>query len=163
MSLHRKHHRVHRREMDELFERLLPSASPEQYESSRARILERVRAGVSAVHETADVLPLNYGDYHILLVLEEGERHAHAILSEVEEVTEGATRFGPGTLHTSIDRLLTAGLIEESSARPDPRLNDENRQYYRLTRIGQHALAAESDRFADLSRQMHGPRIVRSL
>jgi DNA-binding PadR family transcriptional regulator len=154
--------------MDHLFERLLPSASKEQVESARGRILERVRAHVPAGREEVEgtelfKLPLNHGDYHILLILENGERHGYAIMSEVEEITEGATKFGPGTLYTSIQRLLTSGLIEESNSRTDPRINDERRRYYRLTGMGQKVLAAESERLAARLRYPHDPQIVRPL
>jgi DNA-binding PadR family transcriptional regulator len=134
--------------MDQAFERLLPSASQEQIESARWRILERLRAGAVAEPASLTVSRLNYGDYHILLVLSAGERHGYAIMAEVAEVTEGATKFGPGTLYTSIRRLLTDGWIEESRIRPDRRINDEPRRHYRLTGMGQKVLAAESDRLA---------------
>jgi len=148
--------------MDELFARLLPSASQEQIEGARGRVLARVRAG--AVEEPVALpLGLNHGDYHILLVLSEGERHGYAILAEVAEVTEGATRFGPGTLYTSIKRLQTAGLIEESTNRPDPKINDEPRRYYRLTAMGQKVLAAESERLAARLPHAHNPQILRSI
>src|SRR4030095_14494013 len=55
--------------MDELFRDLLPSASQEQIEGARWRILERVRTGAVAEPVTLAVSPLNHGDYHILLVL----------------------------------------------------------------------------------------------
>jgi DNA-binding PadR family transcriptional regulator len=147
--------------MDELFERLLPSASHEQIEGARWRILERVRAAAVEEPVSLAIGELNHGDYHILLVLSAGERHGYAIMNEVAEVTEGATKFGPGTLYTSIRRLLTSGLIEESRNRPDPRINDEPRRYYRLTAMGQKVLAAESERFAAQSGYAHGPQIVR--
>src|SRR5262245_11029991 len=140
-----------RREMDRLFIDLLPSATEEQVEAARWQILNRVRADVPSTREVADVtevVRLNYGDYHILAVLSEGERHGYAIMSEVEGITDGATKFGPGTLYTSIDRLRIAGFIEETQTRPDPKLNDEPRRHFRLTRQGQRALDAESERLA---------------
>lgn len=150
------------RKMDEVFERLLPSASQDQIEGARWRILERVRAGAVA-EPVAVVGHLNHGDFHILLVLSEGERHGYAIMSEVAAVTEGATKFGPGTLYTSIKRLLAAGLIEESTNRPDYKINDEPRRHYRLTGVGQRVLAAESERLAARLRLVGDPQIVRSL
>jgi DNA-binding PadR family transcriptional regulator len=154
--------------MDELFGRLLPSASQEQVESSRLRVLERVRSDVAAGRQSGEAMEwagsvLNYGDYHILLALAEGERHGYAIMSEVEDITEGATKFGPGTLYTSIGRLLDAGLIGETECRPDPRMNDEPRQYYKLTGIGQRVLTVESERLA--AQRRHGPlqQVVRCL
>ena len=137
--------------IDQLFRRLLPSATPEQVESSRGRILERVRAdgakGRQPSEQTAiSSSSLNYGDYHILRVLAEGERHGCAIMSEIEQLTEGATKFGPGTLYTSIDRLLKAGLIQESKTRPDLRLNAEPRRHFQLTSLGQRVLVDHTDR-----------------
>ena len=74
---------------------------------------------------------LNNADVHIMLVLADGDRHGYAIMSDIEQITNGSTKLGPGTLYTSIKRLLTAGLIEESEERPDPKLDDERRRYYR--------------------------------
>jgi DNA-binding PadR family transcriptional regulator len=147
--------------LDAAFERFLPSASGEEIEAARWRVLDRVRANIAAIGKTVEGnLALNRGEYHILLALENGARHAYAIMSEVEELTEGATRFGPGTLFTSISRLLTNGWIEETGMRPDPRINDEQRQYYRLTGTGQRVLASESARLAG---QLNAQEMVRSL
>ena len=151
------------RKMDEVFERLLPSATQEQIEGARQRILSHVRAGTTSEPVALPVSRLNHGDYHILLVLLEGERHGYAIMAEVAKVTEGATRFGPGTLYTSIKRLVTAGVIEESGNRPDPKINDEPRRYYRLTGIGQRVLTAESERLAAPLRYSRDPHTGRSL
>jgi DNA-binding PadR family transcriptional regulator len=61
-------------------------------------------------------------------------------------------RLGPGTLYRSIKALLAEGLIEESSERPDPALDDERRRYYRLTEQGRGVAAAEAERLASLVR-----------
>jgi len=149
------------RNMDELFKSLLPSASHDQIESARWRILERVREGAVEEPVTVEIGPLNHGDYHILLVLSAGERHGYTIMTEVAEVTEGATKFGPGTLYTSLRRLLASGLVEETRNRPDPKMNDESRRYYRLTGMGQKVLVAESERRAAEHGFAHTPQIVR--
>jgi DNA-binding PadR family transcriptional regulator len=53
--------------------------------------------------------------------------------------------MGPGTLYGSIDRLLAAGLIAETS--PAQSVDqDPRRRYYRLTASGSTALAAETQR-----------------
>jgi len=106
-----------------------------------------------------EYLPLNHADFHILLVLADGERHGYGIMSDVEEMTNGATTFGPGTLYTSIKRLLSAGLIEESANRPDPKLDDERRRYYRLTALGRKVLTAESERLSVLLKYARNHRI----
>jgi len=82
----------------------------------------------------------------ILIALGPSERHGYSIMREVETSSGGRTRLAPGTLYTNIRRLLAAGLIEEVDERPDPRLDDERRRYYRLTDSGQRAVAAEVDR-----------------
>jgi DNA-binding PadR family transcriptional regulator len=121
-----------------------------------------VRANAATSSDRLEkVRTLNHGDYHILLALENGERHAYAIMLEVDELTEGATKFGPGTLFTSISRLLMVGLIEEAQTRQDLSLNDEQRRYYRLTRSGQRVLQSESARLAEQS--FHMQQVVRFL
>ena len=107
-----------------------------------------------------DFLPLNHADFHILLVLADGDRHGYAIMSDVARMTDGGTRLGPGTLYTSIKRLLGAALIAESGKRPDPKLDDERRRYYRLTPLGRKVLAAESARVAKLLRYAQGKGVA---
>src|SRR5436190_20351859 len=122
-------------DLDQIFERFMPSATEEDVETSRWRTLQAIQAGVAAGRDALSFV-VNHGDYHILLVLEGGERHGYAIMSEVKQRTEGVITFGPGTLYTSIARLLRAGLIEESRRRADSELNNEPRRYFRLTAVG---------------------------
>lgn len=95
-------------------------------------------------------VPLQPAAFHILLALAAGERHGYALMSDVEELSDGALRIGPGTLYGSIKRLLARGLIEESEARPDASLDDQRRRYYRLTAEGRAILSAEATRLARL-------------
>src|SRR4051812_25273829 len=93
-------------------------------------------------------LPLTPPVLHILLALA-GERqgkHGYAVAREVEDVTEGGIRMGPGTLYGSIQRMIDAGLIEESMRRAAD--DDERRRYYRLTPLGRRVLEAEVARLA---------------
>jgi DNA-binding PadR family transcriptional regulator len=108
-----------------------------------------------------DFLPLNHADFHIMLALADGERHGYGIMSDIAEITGGRTKLGPGTLYTSIKRLLEAELIEESDNRPDRKLDDERRRYYRLTQIGRKVLAAESQRVENLVRYARTKRILK--
>jgi DNA-binding PadR family transcriptional regulator len=64
-------------------------------------------------------------------------------MHEVKRITAGAVKLGPGAIYTTIKRLLTDGLIEESDERPDPELDDQRRRYYRLTALGRSVAAAE--------------------
>lgn len=97
-----------------------------------------------------ELLPLTPRVFHILLALADGEEHGYRIMKEVEERSGGRVRIGPGTLYEAIRRLVKNGLIEESSDRPDPELDDKRRRYYRLTAFGSGVLRAESERLADL-------------
>jgi DNA-binding PadR family transcriptional regulator len=98
---------------------------------------------------------------HILLALADGRRaseeddegrHGYAVAQEVEEITDGQIRMGPGTLYGSIQRMLTSGLIEEvARTRSAPRGaedDDERRRYYRVTAFGRRALGLELERLA---------------
>jgi DNA-binding PadR family transcriptional regulator len=81
---------------------------------------------------------------HILLALSAGDQHGYAIKQEVERVTGGDIRLGPGTLYEAIQRLEEDGLIEEAlSSSADP----QHRRTYRLTFAGRAALRVELRRY----------------
>lgn len=108
----------------------------------------------------ADYLPLTPAIAHILLALADGGRHGYGIMQEVERLTDGRTRMGPGTLYGTVKRMLAAGLIEEAEERPDPDLDDERRRYYRMTRLGTQVLEAETARMTTLLGAARAKRIV---
>jgi DNA-binding PadR family transcriptional regulator len=99
-----------------------------------------------AAPDAVSFLPLSPAIVHILLALVDEDRHGYAIMQEVARLTDGATRMGPGTLYGTIKRMLAAGLLEEADERPDPKLDDERRRYYRATRLGLRVLKAEVGR-----------------
>jgi len=88
------------------------------------------------------LLPLTPAVLHILLALADGERHGYAIAQEVEAISEGQVRMGPGTLYGSILRMTSSELVEEvvTRRRED---GDERRRYYRLTPFGRRVLVRE--------------------
>ena len=83
---------------------------------------------------------------HVLIAIGPDERHGYGIMQEVQRITRGATRLGPGGVYTTIRRLLDDGLIEEADERPDTELDDQRRRYYRLTGLGRAVVAAEITR-----------------
>jgi DNA-binding PadR family transcriptional regulator len=89
--------------------------------------------------------------HHIMLSLLRGELHGYAIMQEVEKLTEGAMRLGPGTLYTTLPKLLDAGLVEES-AHKLAEGDDERRRYYRLSYQGRAAVVEETRRLQRLVR-----------
>ncbi len=81
-----------------------------------------------------------YRQYDVLRVLADGqERHGHALMQAVRAVP-GAAPLGPTGLYRTIRSLLTTGLIVQTDMRPDPALDDEPRDYYRITPLGEEAV-----------------------
>jgi DNA-binding PadR family transcriptional regulator len=85
--------------------------------------------------------PLTPAVLHVLLALAEEDKHGYAIAQDVEALTDGRVRMGPGTLYGTIQRLLAAGLVGHAAS--PARERDERRRYYRLTAAGRKVLAAE--------------------
>jgi len=106
--------------------------------------------------------PLTPAAFYVLLVLVEGRSHGYAIMAEVERMTSGEVRLGPGTLYRTVQRLLLDGLIDET-ATGDPR-----RIVYAITSAGRAAARVEANRLALLVRAakerglVDAPRIRRS-
>ena len=94
--------------------------------------------------------PLTPAVLHILLALSKQDRHGYGIMKQVELDSQGKVNMGPGTLYGSLGRMIDAGLISESSEKVDPEMDDERRIYYRITRLGQKALAAELERYSEV-------------
>src|SRR5215813_4414195 len=92
------------------------------------------------------LLPLPSAAFHILVALADGDRHGYAIMQDVAAGTAGRLKLNPGTLYTTIRRLLEQGLVTELDERPDPEEDDERRRYYRLTDMGREVAKAEASR-----------------
>src|SRR6188474_1645196 len=74
--------------------------------------------------------------FHIMVALAEGESHGYGIMRDVERVSGGEMKLGPGTLYRSIQRMLVDGLIEELAMALHDESDDDRRRHYRLTRKG---------------------------
>lgn len=94
--------------------------------------------------------PLTPAVLHILLALSTGERHGYGIMKQVQADSQGKVKMGPGTLYGSLGRMIEAGLIRESDKKIDPEMDDERRIYYRITGLGEQALAAELARYREI-------------
>ena len=105
-------------------------------------------------------LPLKPQWFHILLALAGEEQHGYGIMQEVPERTMGKVRLWPATLYGSLKRMIEAELIEESSKRPRPEIDDARRRYYRLTSLGRQVLDAECERLQGLVRAIQTKRRV---
>ena len=107
-------------------------------------------SGTAEIPDPTSHLPLAPAALHIVLALNRGERHGYAIMGDVERLSDGVIKLGPGTLYGTIKKLLAAGIIEQTETRPDPALDDQRRKYYRLTALGEAVCAAEIQRLANL-------------
>lgn len=85
-------------------------------------------------------------EFHVLLALLGGARHGYGLMQDVEALSGGRLRLGPGTLYTAIKRLHAAGLITECDA------DGDRRRCYRLTKHGKIAATEEAQRLSDLLR-----------
>ena len=105
----------------------------------------------------AESTPLSAQVFHILLALTDGAAHGYALMQEVERVTEGAVRLGPGTLYGAIRRLREEGLIEETRERAGA---EDGRRYYRLTPRGRRVLVREAERLSRLVEAARARRLL---
>jgi DNA-binding PadR family transcriptional regulator len=91
-------------------------------------------------------MKLTRAEFHVLLALQHGSRHGYGVMQDVEAMSEGRLRLGPGTLYTAIKRLVTGGLIAECEADAD------RRRCYRLTRKGRIVATEEAQQLSNLVR-----------
>jgi DNA-binding PadR family transcriptional regulator len=73
-------------------------------------------------------------------------------MQEVSKLSAGKFRMGPGTLYTTIQRLLDLKLIAETK---DSIEAEGRRRYYKLTRAGKSLFAEELSRMDAVLRLAH--------
>jgi len=100
--------------------------------------------------ETAGRATITPAVFQIMVALADGEMHGYGIMQDVDRVTNGVTKIGPGTLYRSIQRMVVDGLIEELDIALDGEADDDRRRYYRLTERGRAVATAEANRLAML-------------
>jgi DNA-binding PadR family transcriptional regulator len=81
-------------------------------------------------------------------------------MQAVSRISDNQFRMGPGTLYTTIQRLLDMDLIEETESAESQSDHESRRRYYKLTRTGKVVLAADLSRMESvvrLAQQEAGP------
>ncbi len=93
-------------------------------------------------------LPLSEATYLILVSLTV-PRHGYGIMQDVEGISGGRVRVGPGTLYGALTNLLQQKLIRRCGETGD---GSERRKVYALTPLGEKVLVLEGERLSSLSR-----------
>jgi DNA-binding PadR family transcriptional regulator len=87
-----------------------------------------------------------------LLSLAGEDRHGYGIMQDVARQSEGQYKLGPGTLYDNLQKLMTNGMVRETSPRRGAG-DDPRRRYYRLTPLGRGVLSAEIERLESVVRE----------
>jgi len=97
-----------------------------------------------------DALPLSAPVLRILFTLGNRELHGYAIMQELKERTGGRETLLPGTLYSSIARMVKQGLVVEAEDTELPSSGGPKRRYYRATDFGRQVARAELNRMETL-------------
>jgi DNA-binding PadR family transcriptional regulator len=102
----------------------------------------------------ADLLPLTHTTYYILMVLRR-PLHGYGIMKEVEQISDGTVKLGPGTLYGVLKKIEKLQLIRKTD-------QEDTKKTYQLTEFGQELLLAEFKRLQKLvaisEKQLGGER-----
>lgn len=98
--------------------------------------------------------PLPPTDFHVLLVLGDGELYGYAIMKALDAETGGAIRPEIGSLYRTLGRLVSLGWVAQvdGGEDADPVHPGKPRKYYRLTDEGRLVLRDEVARLQEALR-----------
>ena len=119
-----------------------------------------VPAGQRVPEDLRHLFPLTPAVFFILFALADGEKHGYAIMQGISQISDQKFRMGPGTLYTTIQRLLDLDLIEETDSKSARSDHENRRRYYKLTRTGKVVLSAEVDRMEAVVRLAHSKKLA---
>lgn len=97
-----------------------------------------------------DQLPLSPRCFHVLLALGEETKHGYGIIKAFEILSEGRDTLLPGSLYSTLGRMVDAGLLQEVDPPPGEGSGGPPRRYYRASAYGKTVARAESERMARL-------------
>lgn len=110
--------------------------------------------------ELQSLFPLTPAVFFILFALADGEKHGYAIMQSVSQLSDSQFRMGPGTLYTTIQRLLDFRIIEETERTGRRSDHESRRRYYKLTRTGRAVLASDIRRMESIVRLARDKKLV---
>ena len=100
---------------------------------------------------TPPTTPLSATDFHVLLVLTEGDLYGYAIMKAVEAQSGGTVSPEIGSLYRVLARLMAIGLVTEVGG---PAAGETHRgrprKYYAITPQGREVARAEAARLSQL-------------
>ena len=85
---------------------------------------------------------------HIMLALGTDALHGYAIMQSIVERSGGEIRILPGTLYSTLKKLLAEGMVEECDPPKNADSEDARRRYYRVTKTGKAAMKTQTERLA---------------
>ena len=99
-----------------------------------------------------DIGHISEAMFYILMALAE-PKHGYAITKEVDEVSQGRVRLGPGTLYGALTSMTSRSWIE-----PYEGGSDSRRKAYQLTTAGIEVFKGELARLSEMTQ--HGERAL---
>jgi DNA-binding PadR family transcriptional regulator len=112
--------------------------------------------------DPSELLPLSPPVLRILITLGDRELHGYAIMQELKERTEGRETLLPGTLYSSIARMVSQGLVQEAERTDQPSSGGPKRRYYRSTDFGRRVARAEMERMETLMNMARATNLIPS-
>ena len=109
--------------------------------------------------EVLALLPMTPAVFYTLFALAHEEQHGYAIMQLVEKISEGAVSMGPGTLYSTLQRLLSLRLVEETTRYKRPDELERRRRFYRLTPLGRKMFDLEISRMKSVVRRAAATRL----
>src|SRR6187402_2663559 len=90
------------------------------------------------------------GTLHLLVLkaLSLGPLHGLGVSQRIEQVTQGIFQVKPGSLFPALHRMEEAGWLTSEWGESE---NNRRAKYYRLTRVGQRQLKAETEDWQRIS------------
>jgi DNA-binding PadR family transcriptional regulator len=107
-------------------------------------------------------LPLPPHDFHVLLALLEGPRHAYGLSTAVETGPDRGVRLEIGSLYRILSRLTQEGLIEDFASSATAAGHEARRRYYRITSFGRRVVQAEASRLDAVLRHARRQKLLPS-
>ena len=94
--------------------------------------------------------------------LSDGPLHGYGLVQRIEELTDGRMRVRPGNLYRVLNRLETAGLVEEVElGGGDSGGGADRRRFFRVTGRGRREVVAELGMYAGVLKQSRSLREAR--